>query len=112
MISLVQGFAGLTVAFAGIAIGMCFEIVRRYWSIWRRTRNGARLLPSHILLIGTSYSMIAVVAVARLGNPPIFRQMAFGEWWIYPFVTLAFLLGDIALVLIFMFISKRGTRVA
>lgn len=111
MIPFIQGFAGLTVAFAGIAIGMCLEIVRRYWGVWKRTGNGNRLLPSHIILIGTSYSMIAVVAITRLGDVPRFRHLTFGDWWVYPFITLAFLLGDIALVLILKFVSRRGSRV-
>lgn len=105
-----HAFAGITVAVSGFAIGLCSVIVMTYWHVYRRVRNGARLLPLHIMLIGTSYSMIAFVAATRLGNPP--PPGTREGWWIYPFITLAFVLGDIALILILKFVAKRGTRPA
>lgn len=103
-----QVFAGFTTAVAGIALGLSWIIVTVYWHVYRRVRNGARLLPLHVMLIGTSYSMLAIIGVARLGNPP--PPASTEGWWVYPFITLAFLLGDIALILILVFVGKRGTR--
>lgn len=102
-------FSELTVAFAGVAIGLSQVIVARYWRIWRKTRNGARLLPAHVMLIGISYAMLGVVAVVRLGDPPPPGPPII--WWIYPFISLAFLLGDVSLILILRFVSRRGARV-
>lgn len=99
-------FAELTVAFAGLAIGLCAIIIVRYWHIWRRAHNGIRLLPAHVVLIGTSYSMLALVGVARLGDPPSPSEVGI-LWWVYPFIALAFLIGDIALLLILKFTAKR-----
>lgn len=108
---LLQTFSGLTVAFAGIAFGMCVLITSVYWKIYKGIDNGKRLLPLHIMAISTSYAMLALVAVFRLGGPlNRFEEASIGEWWVYPFVTVAFLLGDIALTLILLFISRRGSR--
>lgn len=103
-----HAFSGLTVAVAGFAIGLCAVIVLAYWHVYHAVTNGARLLPLHIMGIGVSYSMLAIVAIARLGNPP--PPSPGNGWWIYPFVTLAFVIGDTALVLILLFIRKRGSR--
>lgn len=108
--SLIRTFAGLTTAFAGIALGMSLIIVFLYWKVYCKTNNGKRLLPLHVMSIGISYSMLAVIAVARLGNPPPFIGTSFSEWWVYPFITLAFLVGDIALALILIFVHQRNTR--
>lgn len=100
-------FAELVVAFAGLAIGMCALITVIYWRVFRKSRNSARLLPAHIMAIGTSYAMLAFIAVSQLGDPPPPTSEVF---WVYPFSTAAFLLGDIALLLILLFISRRGAR--
>lgn len=103
-------FSNLTVSAAGILIGLSMLIVTKYWKLYKATSNSARLLPLHIILIGTSYSMIALIAVLRLGDPPPPYTMHWSDWWIYPFITLAFIQADIALLLILKFISRRGTR--
>lgn len=110
MNSLLTGFAELTVAFAGLAIGLCALIVARYWVVFRRSHDGARLLPAHVMLIGTSYAMLAFVGVARLGSPPHLNSMTWTDWWVYPFITVAFLMGDAALLLILRFTARRGAR--
>lgn len=105
---LLATFAEFTVAAAGIALGLCTVIVVAYWRVFRSVSNGARLLPAHVMLIGTSYAMFALVAVSRLGDPP---PPAPGRgWWVYPFITLAFVMGDVALVIILRFVSRRGPR--
>lgn len=103
-------FSNLTVAVAGLLIGLSTLIIVKYWKVYRSVSNAARLLPVHVMLIGVSYSMIALIAVLRLGDPPPPYSMHWSDWWIYPFITLAFLLADIALVIILKFISERGTR--
>lgn len=108
---LLRLFAELTVAFAGIGIGLCVVIVSRYWVVWRQTRDGSRLLPAHVVLIGTSYSMLAVVGVVRLGNPPPVESTSLVLWMVYPWISAAFLIGDVALLLILRFVSRRGARV-
>lgn len=102
-----QAFSGLVVAAAGAAFGLCVLIVTVYWRVYRAVSNGARLLPLHIIGIGTSYGMLAVLAVLRMGDPP----PPYSEgWWVYPFATLAFTIGDVALVLILRFVARRGPR--
>lgn len=108
MYSLLHTFSGLTVAFAGIAFGMCALITILYWRVYKAAHNGKRLLPLHVMGISISYSMICIVAVARLGDPPPYSH--FGQWWIYPFITLAFMIGVVALSLILKFIHDRGSR--
>lgn len=100
-------FSSLTVISASIALGLCIVIMSYYWHVFKKTKNARRLLPTHVMLIATSYAMISVVAVARLGNPPPPETEG---WWIYPFITAAFILGDIALVIILRFIRARGSR--
>lgn len=101
-------FAGLLQATAGIAFGLCVVIVSTYWRVFKTTGDGARLLPVHIMMIGTSYAMLAFTAVARLGDPP--PPSPGTGWWVYPFVTSAFIIGDIALVIILLFVTRRGPR--
>lgn len=103
-------FSNLTVAVAGLLIGLSALIIVKYWKVYRSVSDSARLLPIHVMLIGISYSMIAFIVTIRLGDPPPPRPGEWVEWWIYPFLTLAFLMADAALILILKFLSKRGPR--
>lgn len=106
--SVLHMFAELTTVVAGLAVGLCAVIVVKYWGVFKETQRGARLLPLHVMGIALSYSMLAVVAVARLSSPP--PPWPEG-WWIYPFVTSAFTIGDASLMVILLFVSQRGARV-
>lgn len=111
MYSILHAFSGLAVALASIATGMSLVIIVYYWKIFRLTRDGTRLLPLHVMGIGISYIMFAMVAITRIGNPPpITDSTRLSDWWTYPFITLAFLIGDVALTFILTFIHNRGTR--
>lgn len=105
---LLHAFSELLVALAGVAIGLCVLIVGVYWRVWRTVRDGARLLPAHIIGIGTSYGMLALLAVLRMGDVP--PPTGHEGWWVYPWATLAFAIGDVALVLILWFVARRGPR--
>lgn len=105
---LLHMFSELVTAAAGVTIGLSALIIALYWKIFRAAKNGQRLLPIHVMLIGTSYSMLAFIAIAVMGTPP--RPGTSESWWVYPFGTLAFVLGDIALLIILRFIGRRGPR--
>lgn len=110
-ILLLDLISNLAAAAAGLAFGLTAVIMVAYWRVYRATRKEeTRLLPMHIMLIGASDMMLAIIAVLRLGNPPPPPPGALGEYWVYPFISLAFIIKDVALVIILIFISRRGPR--
>lgn len=99
-----NGLASITAGAAGLAIGLSVYIAWMYWRRYRQATNPTdRMLPAHVVLIALSYAALALVAVARLDQVP--EQTALRTWWIYPTIGGAFLIGDVALVLILRFVA-------
>lgn len=101
--------SSLTASLAGLAIGGCAIVTAYYCKVWRTSSNGMRLLPAHVIAISVSYAMLAVIAVVRLSEIPSYTEVR--VWWTYPFIAAAFLLGNVSLGMILLFLRQRNKRV-
>lgn len=101
----------LVASAAGAAIGLTGIIIWTYQRQWRRTRNGGRLIPAHVTLIGTSYALLSLVILVLVVRTTPDRITGVNAV-LLGLVTAAFTVGDVALVLVLKFIRRRDRRVA
>lgn len=100
-----NGLASAAAGAAGLAIGLSVYIAWLYAIRYRQATNPTdRMMPAHVVLIALSYATLALIAVVRLDGVP--EQTALRTWWIYPTIGAAFIVGDIALVLILRFVAR------
>lgn len=95
------------ISVGGLIIGISLIIIRIYARVALKAPSDDRLLPYHVALIGSSYSLLIGGVVAelagRIGEPLQWRVFVYGP---------ALLIGLVALLFVGTFIAERGKRVS